>query len=175
MRHSIDTVVEQGFVQAVLHCHAAAGCTAVQYSGVLRACGGAPDGEGCCCGAGCALLDGQLRAAEGCRGSGEGRRRLSALLGRPGRRARGPHQPPAQCAAPMAPTWPGLHAAEGGGHGGLLLLGCGPVCAGAAPGAAGGCAVNHKASCRARWWRWRPQMRRACVGRLRWRRPASAP
>ena len=126
MHRSIETVGEQGLTQA--------SCIAVQqeaakplsYTGVLPCGGGgAPDGEGCCCGAGCALLDGQLRAAEGCKGSGEGRRRLSALLGRPGRRARGPHQPPAQCAAPMAPTWPGLHAAEGGGHGGLLLLGAG--------------------------------------------------
>lgn len=121
--------------------------------------GDAPDREGCCCGAGCALLDGQLGAAEGCRGSGRGGEGLRALLGLPEHRARGPHQPPGQCAAPEAPTWPGLHAAERGGHGGLLLLGAGWSVAGAAPGAAGGCAGNHNASSRARWWRGRAGMR----------------
>lgn len=121
--------------------------------------GDAPDREGCCCGAGCALLDGQLGAAEGCRGSGRGGEGLRALPGLPEHRARGPHQPPGQCAAPEAPTWPGLHAAERGGHGGLLLLGTGWSVAGAAPGAAGGCAGNHNASSRARWWRGRAGMR----------------
>lgn len=71
---------------------------------------GAPDGEGCCCGAGRGLLGHQLLAAEGCAGGREG-----AAVGWGCKHMAPPACPPMR--RPGGLTRPSLHRGEGHHHG----------------------------------------------------------